>query len=80
MKTSKMAQSITPSLTRKLFNMANEIGEDVINLTLGDPDVLTPIEVREEACNAIMSGKTRYSANAGLETLRESYARFFEKH
>lgn len=79
MRSSKFANSITPSLTRKLFNMANEIGGDVINLTLGDPDLLPPKEIREFACDAIMKGKTRYSANAGLIELREKYADFFEK-
>lgn len=78
MKTSKMAEAITPSLTRKLFNMALEIGNDVINLTLGDPDILPPEQIRMAACDAIMAGKTRYSANAGLDTVRKSYASFFE--
>ena len=79
MKISKMANAITPSLTRKLFNMANEIGSDVINLTLGDPDILPPEEIREAACEAVMSGKTRYSANAGLVELRNSYSDFFKR-
>ena len=80
MKISKMADSVTPSLTRKLFNMALEIGEDVINLTLGDPDVLPPEEIRKAACDAVMSGKTRYSANAGLIDLRSTYAEFFKRN
>lgn len=79
MKISRMSNSITPSLTRKLFNMALEIGDDVINLTLGDPDVLPPEEIRLAACRAIMDGKTRYSENAGLKLLRSTYANYFEK-
>jgi aminotransferase len=79
MKDSLMSNAVTPSLTRKLFNMALEIGQDVVNLTLGDPDVLTPIQIREAACKAIMEGKTRYSANAGLEQTRKAYASFFKK-
>lgn len=79
MKESKCSTSITPSLTRKLFNMAQAIGDDVINLTLGDPDLLPPEEVRKAACEAIMAGKTRYSANAGLQDVRDAYAKFFEK-
>ncbi len=77
MKESKMSKAVTPSLTRKLFNMALDIGDDVINLTLGDPDILPPREVREAGCEAIMSGKTRYSANAGLLELRKIYGSFF---
>lgn len=79
MKQSRCAQSVTPSLTRKLFNMAQDIGDDVINLTLGDPDLLPPEEIRNAACEAIMAGKTRYSANAGLLMLREAFADFFER-
>lgn len=79
MQESKMSRAVNPSLTRKLFNMALAIGNDVINLTLGDPDVLPPIEIREAACKAIMEGKTRYSANAGLKGVREQYSHFFKK-
>lgn len=79
MKVSKMATSVSASLTRKLFNMANEIGTDVINLTLGDPDLIPALEIREAACDAIMQGQTRYSANAGLKKLREVYSEFISR-
>lgn len=77
MKASMMSNAVSPSLTRKLFNKALEIGSDVVNLTLGDPDVKTPKNVREAACDAIMAGHTRYSANAGMEATRKAYASFF---
>ena len=80
MKISKMANCVTPSLTRKLFNMALEIGEDVINLTLGDPDILPPEDIRKAASDVVMQGKTRYSANAGLIELRNTYAEFFKRN
>ncbi len=80
MKISQTADRVSPSLTRKLFNMALEIGDDVINLTLGDPDVAPPTEIKEAACEAIMEGKTRYSANAGHIALRETYAAFFSNN
>ena len=38
MKASQAVKSITPSLTRELFNLAHNY-EDVIDLTLGDPDI-----------------------------------------
>lgn len=74
-----MSKRLKPSLTRKLFNMALEIGDDIIDLTLGDPDVLPHEEIRKAACEAIIEGKTRYSANAGLIELRRAYAAFFKK-
>lgn len=68
---SDMVQTISPSLTRKLFNMAKDY-KNVIDFTLGDPDLATPENVRQAGCRAIMEGKTRYSHNAGLIQLREA--------
>ena len=70
MKLSRMANRIQPSLTRKLFDMASKY-DDVIDFTLGDPDYETPDYIRKAGCDAIKSGKTHYSANAGLKELRE---------
>ena len=65
MKISKLANGIKPSKGRQLFNLAAQY-DDVINLTLGDPDIIPPECIRQAGCDAIMEGKTRYSANAGL--------------
>ena len=71
---SRISRLIKPSLTRKLFNMAKGY-DNVIDFTLGDPDVPTPLPVKEAGCRAIMEGKTRYSQNAGLLELREAISR-----
>lgn len=76
MKISKAAQSVEPSLSRQLFNLAKEY-RNVIDLTLGDPDLLPSSSIRSAACEAIVSGKTRYSANAGLPSLRNAIAKCF---
>lgn len=76
MKISNLADCIEPSLTRELFNRAAKL-DDVINLTLGDPDLPPPQNVRDAACAAIQAGKTRYSANAGLVELRRAIAASF---
>lgn len=78
MKISQKADCIEPSLTRDLFNRALKY-DDVINLTLGDPDLPPPQNVRDAACAAIQAGKTRYSANAGLMDEREAIAAAFTK-
>ncbi len=78
MKVSKKANSLEASLTRKLFNMAQAY-DDVIDFTLGDPDVQTDTGIKEAACDAIQSGKTRYSANAGLMELRKAICDCFYK-
>ena len=78
MKISRKSNAIEPSLTRDLFNRALKLG-DVINLTLGDPDLPPPQSVRDAACDAIQKGKTRYSANAGLLELRQVIAESFTR-
>lgn len=74
MKISDIASNMSPSPTRKLFDMAKQY-TDTIDFTLGDPDVKTPIEIRKAGCNAIMEGKTRYSSNAGLIELRKAISK-----
>lgn len=73
MKISKLADTIKPSKGRQLFNLAAQY-DDVINLTLGDPDIIPPECIRQAGCEAIMAGRTRYSANAGLAELRKVYS------
>lgn len=68
---SDIAKNMSPSPTRKLFDMAKQY-TDTIDFTLGDPDVKTPLEIRKAGCDAIMAGKTRYSSNAGLIELRKA--------
>ena len=78
MKISKMANRIEPSLTRKLFDMAKKY-DNVIDFTLGDPDYETPDYVKKAACDAIMAGKTKYAANAGIIELRKAAAKRIER-
>lgn len=66
---SKLTSRIKTSLTRQLFNLAKQY-DDVIDFTLGDPDVQTHQAIKDAACVAIQEGKTRYSQNAGLLQLR----------
>lgn len=74
MKISNTAATIKPSPTRRLFNLAQSI-PNVIDLTLGDPDMPPERAIKEAACEAITNGRTRYSANAGLIELRQQIAR-----
>ncbi len=78
MKISEKANVIEPSLTRQLFNLAGQY-EDVINLTLGDPDVKPAEVIRKASADAIMRGDTRYSANAGLINVRNVIAKNIQK-
>jgi aspartate aminotransferase len=49
-------------------------GRSVITLSQGEPDFDTPAHVRDAGCRAIASGKTRYTAVAGVEALRAAIA------
>lgn len=73
---STMAEGIKPSLTRTLFNMAKAY-DDVIDFTLGDPDVPTHQKIKDAGCKAIQDSKTRYSQNAGLLQLREVISDYY---
>ncbi len=75
---SDISRSIQPSLTRALFNMARQY-DDVIDFTLGDPDVQPHQEIKDAGCKAIQTGKTRYSQNAGLLELRETISTYYKE-
>ncbi len=49
-------------------------GEDVIVLSVGDPDFATPAPIVERAIEALRSGDTHYSAVSGREPLRAAIA------
>lgn len=74
---SDISKQIQPSLTRKLFNMAKAY-TDVIDFTLGDPDIQPHQAIKDAGCSAIQAGKTRYSQNAGLIELRETISLYYE--
>ena len=74
MELSNLSRVIFPTLSRQLFMLAKQY-EDVIDFTLGDPDVPTPKAICDAAYNAASNGKTHYAPNAGLPTLREAIAK-----
>lgn len=71
MKISKRVEKIELSPARDLYNRAKQY-QDIIDLTLGDPDIKPKDEIIAAAHAAMIDGKTRYSANAGLSELRET--------
>lgn len=75
---SEVSKTVQPSLTRALFNMAKEYS-DVIDFTLGDPDVQPHQAIKDAGCAAIQEGKTRYSQNAGLLPLRETITDYYKR-
>jgi aspartate aminotransferase len=50
-------------------------GEDVLDLSVGEPDFDTPVAVAQAGIQAIQQGQTRYPPNNGLAELRAAIAR-----
>lgn len=78
MELSALSKVIAPTLSRQLFMMAKQY-DDVIDFTLGDPDVPTPKAICDAAYDAAINGKTHYAPNAGLLALREAIAKQVSK-
>jgi aspartate/methionine/tyrosine aminotransferase len=55
-------------------NLARERGEDVILLSVGDPDLDTPAPVLERAIDCLRAGDTHYTPAPGRRALRAAIA------
>ncbi|MCP3982389.1 MAG: pyridoxal phosphate-dependent aminotransferase [bacterium] len=70
-------QRIGMSATLRINAIAQELraaGEDVLDLSAGQPDFPTPESVKAAGVAAIEANHTRYTANNGLLELREAIA------
>ena len=67
-----------PSGIRKFFDIAAEM-EDVISLSVGEPDFSTPWHIRQEGVKTLEKGRTWYSPNAGLLKLREAIGGYLDR-
>ena len=72
---SKKVVDLKPSGIRKFFDIASEI-EGAISLGVGEPDFDTPWHIREEGIYSLERGKTYYTSNAGLISLRKEICEF----
>src|ERR1700682_5701648 len=57
-----------------LARSAHERGEDVILLSVGDPDIDTPQVVVDRAIECLRAGDTHYTPATGRRPLREAIA------
>ncbi len=72
-------QQIKPSGIRKFFDMLSDMGDDVVALTVGQPDFVTPWHIREAAIDSLEKGKTYYTSNAGMPELRTEISRYMKR-
>lgn len=75
---SRTARDIKPSGIRKFFDIAAEM-EDVISLSIGEPDFDTPWHIREAGIISLEQGKTHYTSNAGLLELRGAISDYLSR-
>lgn len=72
---SETVQEIKPSGIRKFFDLLND-KKDVIGLTVGQPDFVTPWHIRVAAIESLEKGKTYYTSNSGTLELRQGIAAY----
>ncbi len=75
---SDTVQSIKPSGIRKFFDIAATM-DDVISLGVGEPDFQTPWSVRKAGITSLEKGKTKYTSNSGLESLRKEISNYINR-
>lgn len=74
MKTSKLVENMQPSGIRVFFDLVLGM-KDVISLGVGEPDFVTPWNIREAAIYSIEEGYTSYTSNKGTLELRQDISR-----
>lgn len=72
---SKRLKRLSPSATLAMSQKSSEMkatGIDVINMTVGEPDFMTPNHIKEAAKKAIDENYSKYSPVAGFQELRKA--------
>ena len=75
---SQHVQAIPSSGIRRFFDLLDKM-EGVISLGVGQPDFVTPNQIRQAAIKSIEDGETYYTSNYGLVELRTSISRHLER-
>ncbi len=77
---SKKVVDLKKSGIRKFFDLLNDPSmKDVVGLTVGQPDFVTPWHIREAGIESLQKGKTYYTGNAGTPELREEICNYLQR-
>lgn len=76
---SKNVNDIEISGIRKFYNKVQNY-PDALSLTLGQPDFKVPSKIKKAIIEAIEKNKTEYTANAGIEVLREEISLYLKNN
>ena len=66
---------IRPSGIRKFFDLLDDM-KDVVALTVGQPDFVTPWHIRDAGIRSLEEGRTYYTSNNGLLEFRREIANY----
>lgn len=75
---SEKVQEIEFSGIRKFFDIAATM-DNVISLSIGEPDFKTPWLIRKKAILALEKGRTRYTSNSGVDELRQAICDYMKR-
>ena len=79
---SNRIQRVKPSATLAIAATASRLraeGEDIISLSIGEPDFDTPEHIKTAAIEAINNGQTRYTAVDGTVELKQAIINKFKR-
>lgn len=71
---SKVIKALPPSGIRAFFDLVMGM-KDVVSLGVGEPDFVTPWNIREKAIYSLEQGYTSYTSNKGIAELRKDIVR-----
>ena len=77
-KISKIIHEIPKSGIRDFFDIVNS-KKDVISLGIGEPNFITPWKIRDKAIRSLEQGRTSYTSNLGLISLRTEIAKYIRE-
>ena len=72
---SKIVQELEPSATLTMSAKAKELksqGAAVYDLSVGEPDFITPRHICEAAIDAVKAGHTKYTVTSGIPELKQA--------
>lgn len=72
------ASKLKPSGIRKFFDIVHE-RKNAISLGVGEPDFVTPWDIRDAGIRSVQKGRTQYTGNRGLPELREYISRYLKE-
>ena len=75
-------QQLKPSATLAAAAKAKELkakGINVLDFTLGEPDFITPANIRKAAVDAMNAGHTHYTASGGILELKQAVCAAYQR-